>query len=198
MSKNFNTSHTLLGRAREGDESAWDDFIDYYQRFIYHMLHVMKTPSKDIDDLSQTVLVKLWKNLKSYDKDKGKFRSWLSVVIRNAVLSYFTSHKNKNKEWSIDAHEESNENFLPSSPAEIDAQIESEWKNYVAQRALDNIKSLFSDNAIRVFSLSLEGLSNEEISEQCELKKTSVAELKARVKSRFIQEIKALIQEMEG
>ncbi len=43
----------------------------------------------DMDDLVQDVLVKLWKGLKTYDKSKSKFRTWISLITKNTVNSFF-------------------------------------------------------------------------------------------------------------
>ncbi len=197
MSDPYLTSHTLLQRAKFDDQNAWEGFIEAYGRFIFHMLNVMRVPQKDIDDLSQLILLKLWKNLGSYDFEKGRFRPWLSTVIKNSVLSYFKSNKKKNSELSMDAHGEDMLLAMPFVESEIEEKIEEQWKSYVAEKALERIAPSFSKNAMDVFRLSLKGMDNAEISAELEIKKTSVAELKARVKSKFVKEIKILIQQYE-
>ena len=59
------------------------------------------------------------------------------------------------------------------------------------------MEKVFSGKAIRVFSLSLDGMSVEQIAEQLNLQKTSVYTLRNRVKARYIKEIHALMGQLE-
>ena len=51
----------------------------------------MNLKHHECEDLSQTVLLKLWKSLPEfrYDKEKGRFRGWLCRITGNTVKSYF-------------------------------------------------------------------------------------------------------------
>lgn len=53
----------------------------------------MNVSTSDFDDLVQNALLKLWRSISSYDSTKGKFRSWLGVVVRNAVYDQFAETK---------------------------------------------------------------------------------------------------------
>ena len=89
MTDDSQTRQTLLIRARnQNDHQAWEEFVDVYKRFIYHILHRMTIHENDFDDLVQEVLLRLWKKLASYKSEVGRFRSWLARVIRNLVLDY--------------------------------------------------------------------------------------------------------------
>ena len=86
------TRQTLLVRARDPENGdAWEEFIKFYKPFICQILHKMNININDFDDLVQEVLLKLWKGLGKYDNDKAKFRTWLSYVTRNTVISFFRS-----------------------------------------------------------------------------------------------------------
>jgi RNA polymerase sigma-70 factor (ECF subfamily) len=51
----------------------------------------MKVSTSDFDDLVQNVLLKLWRNIASYNPEKARFRTWLGVVVRNAVKTFTMS-----------------------------------------------------------------------------------------------------------
>jgi RNA polymerase sigma factor (sigma-70 family) len=94
----YTTSQTLLMRAKNPDDhQAWEDFVEFYRRFIYHILHKMSISLNDFDDLVQVVLLRLWESLKNYEKQDCKFRSWLSQVTRNTVLNYLDKQQRQNK-----------------------------------------------------------------------------------------------------
>ena len=90
MTDQWITRKTLLLRAvNPDDESAWDEFIEYYGRFIYHIILKMGVNSSNSDDVAQQIVIKLWKKINTYDSSKGNFRPWLSTVIRNSVNEHY-------------------------------------------------------------------------------------------------------------
>ena len=87
MSNEWLTRHTLLQRAiDQNDETAWKEFVSYYQDFIVMVLSKMAVLPDYKDDLTQEILIKLWKNLESYNRERAQFRTWLSTIIRNTVF----------------------------------------------------------------------------------------------------------------
>ena len=92
MTEHFHTRMTLIAKLRnQHDEKSWEEFIHFYQKYIQVLIVKDGVPSKDVDDLTQKVLLKLWKNLPefNYQPHKCKFRSWMRVVVGNMVTSYF-------------------------------------------------------------------------------------------------------------
>jgi RNA polymerase sigma factor (sigma-70 family) len=196
VSEEWETRHSLLIRAKDpSNEEAWAEFVTYYEKFIYHLLHRLNINADDFYDLVQDILVKLWKNLNSYEERRAKFRSWLAFVVRNTVYDYFDREKRRNKALRRE-HEIAN--HLRETPVtEVEAMIEKEWIIYVTDLAMQRMEKVFSGKAIRVFSLSLDGMSIEQIAEQLNLQKTSVYTLRNRVKARYIKEIHALMGQLE-
>ena len=187
------TKKTLLQRAQDPDDSqAWEDFVSYYEGFISIVLSRMGLSATEQQDLSQEILLKLWKNLKSFevDTERAKFRTWLSTLIRNRTLDYFRKSKKQPKMDSLEKVE-------VFSDSELDKVIKKEWERYLTGRAMDNVKKLFSGAAIRAFELTLLGKEADEISEELEIGKESVKTLKNRVKVRLIKEIELLRRELE-
>ncbi|MDE0865267.1 MAG: hypothetical protein OSA98_15865, partial [Rubripirellula sp.] len=55
----WKTRQTLIDRARDpNDSQAWDEFTAYYGSFIRMVLMQLHAPLDDLEDLSQTILVK--------------------------------------------------------------------------------------------------------------------------------------------
>ena len=58
------TRQTLLAKAKDPhDEGAWREFVDYYHPFIHVVLAQMQVSANDRDDVTQTILIKLWRQL---------------------------------------------------------------------------------------------------------------------------------------
>ena len=197
MTDEWKTRKSLLLRAKDPtDEQAWEDFVKHYELFIYHLLHRMNIPADDFDNVVQEILIKLWKNLKSYDKEKSKFRTWLAWVVRHAVYDYLRREKRQSTimENQLDvAHQ-----LHQTSSSEIDSIIEKEWIAHISNLAMQRMEKVFTGKAVEVFTMSLSGASPEEIAEKLDLKIATIYTLRNRVKARYIKEVHALIKKLEG
>ena len=185
-------------RAKDpNDQLAWSEFVAYYSGFIQMLLHKMKIPQQLHDDLKQEVLLKIWKALEQYELKKDiKFRTWLSVVVRNGILAYMRSYrKRKNRESAVSEESLFNEeNFEPSQVEKI---IDAEWANYMVSHVVEHLRQFFSGKAIDVFLLSSKGKSTQEISHDLQIPANTVYVLRSRVKDRLLIEMKNLRQVLE-
>ena len=192
---NYLTRKSLLMRAcDQSDYKSWEEFIDFYRNFIFYVLRKMSVNPNEIDDIYQRISMQLWKSLSKFQHGKGKFRNWLSVVIRNEVLNYF---RTKKRVETVSENDIEISGQASDEPV-IDKMIDEEWHNYILKNALDNLKEVFSGQAIEVFRLTLKGCSTQEISDETGIKPDSIKVLRSRVKGRCMQEIKRLQAEYEN
>ena len=188
MDNNWKTHQTLLDRAKDpNNEPAWEEFVLFYNDFIHVVLRQIKIVEEDIDDATQEILLKLWKYLKTFDKETHKvnFRTWLSKVIKNAAYDYLDK-KSRLKRADDSLIGELDE----KKEAELDTWIITEWENYITQAALENLETIFSGVAIDVFKQALLGRSTEEIAEEFGITQASARTLRSRVRIRLVEEIK--------
>ena len=198
MNEQFLTRDSLLRRARDPkDEQAWEEFVLYYKTFIFILLRQMRIPRQDCADLTQTVLVKIWKKLATFDSEKAKFRTWLSALIRNSVINHWdvVRRRNRREEKYGEAVAEPPPG-LPSSP-EFDTIYQREWEAYVANLAMKNIRSEFKEQPIRIFEMALKNRSTAEISEALNVNASTVTRSRNKVRDRLIQEVRRLRDELE-
>jgi RNA polymerase sigma factor (sigma-70 family) len=196
VSDEWQTRKSLLKRVKDpSDQRAWADFVAYYENFIYHILRRMELNTEDCDDLVQDILLKLWKSLESYDMEKGRFRTWLGRVVRNAAYDSFAAVTSRRA--LMETEREMAETIRSTPASDVEKLIEEEWMLYMTSFAMERLRGIFSGEAVNVFSLSLDGIPADEIAKQLNLTRDSVYTLKNRVKARFIQEVHALMQEME-
>jgi len=177
------------------DQSAWQEFVDYYQKFIFILLWHMKVPEQECDDIAQQVLLRIWKNLPDFDPERAKFRTWVITIIRNAAASHMSQLTQRNQRFKLT--EEFSRMIIGDETDELEKVYQKEWELYISTVALENIKKLFSDKAIEAFSLSLTGVDSQSIADKRGLELRSVYNSKNRVKSRLIAEIKHLRSELE-
>jgi len=190
------TKYSLIERALDlSDEGAWQELFNHYSKFIHHVLHKAGIDIGEHGDISQEVLVQLTKSLPKYDREKGKFRSWLGHVILN--VAYTHGRKIQAHQRKLSALESSQEQGSGILPANLDQIIDREWELYVTNLALSRVKDSFRGKAITVFTLGLEGKTTKEIQEITKLTEDSVYSLKQRVKKRMRAEVQSIIADLE-
>lgn len=195
------TRNSLIDRAKnQNDEQSWEEFVSYYREFIIIVLNKMGLRSQS-EDLLQEILIRIWKGLGKfeYDKNRARFRSWLVKIVRNTTYTYLTKNKKHQGNTSLD---DEDNHFLKSIECqktnhELEEVIESEWQVYITDMAIGNLKPLFSERAYVVFNLHLKGKSITEISEEIGIKENSVYKLKNRFKTRLMEEVVRLLEELD-
>ena len=189
------TRITLIQRAKDpNNESAWLDFNDYYSGFIKMLLFKMNVPQSFHQDLTQDVMLKLWKGLKKYDIDdeRARFRTWLSKVIRNSVIDYMRSENARKSREEKAGDEDNYFRSLSDKNSDIEQVIHQEWTDYMLKQAMEHLKKSFSGNAIEVFMMSSQGKSVTEISQELGITVSTIYVLRSRVKAKFMAELKQL------
>jgi RNA polymerase sigma-70 factor (ECF subfamily) len=189
----WGTRHTLIRRARDpNDKQAWDEFADYYASFIRMVLMQLHAPVDDLEDLSQTILVKIWQSLATVElgRDHARFRTWLGVVIRNTFYTHCSQAASRKRR---EAGAAVTEVVRP----DIEEIIESEWRKHIIALVMERLNASFSGKAMEVFKMTLDGKSSDEIASALELTKDSVYVLRNRVQSRFRKEVRQLRSYLE-
>ncbi|MCM8537180.1 MAG: sigma-70 family RNA polymerase sigma factor [Lentisphaeraceae bacterium] len=191
----WNTQKTLIQRAQDpDDDQAWDDFVKYYESFIVMVLGKSNISVSEEEDLVQNILLKVWKGLPKYEyrKEKAKFRTWLSTIIRNTIISHY--NKSKGEDGKREKYSTTIDDISESS---IEKVIEQEWYDYVVSLAMEKVQEAFSGRAIEVFRLSLQEKKANEISELLGITEDTVYSLRSRVKRRLKQEVSKLREMIE-
>ena len=192
-----NTRHTLLERACDpANHRAWEELVFLYRRFIFYILGEVGVPQRDLEDVTQQILLTLTRDLPKYDPSKAKFRTWFGTIIRHAAFAHHRKQRRNavqiEKLGQVYSMEEAS-----GTPSDLDQFIEDEWATYVSNLAMDRVRSVFRGQAIRVFELTLDGLSAAEIAQETGLSVSSVYTLSKRVKKRLYLEIRAITSELE-
>ncbi len=89
----------LVKRAIGGDEQAYKELVEKYQRALYfHILKMIKD-KEQVNDLVQEAFVKAFDNLNTYSTNYA-FSTWLYRIATNHTIDYL--RKKKLKTLSID------------------------------------------------------------------------------------------------
>ncbi len=85
----ISTRRSLLARVRDpGDADAWEQFYDLYAPLIYGFASRYGLGHDDAEEVRDQVLEELSRKMASfeYDRDRGRFKSWLSTVTHGRVV----------------------------------------------------------------------------------------------------------------
>ncbi len=188
MAKNLDTQNTLIFRACDlSDSQAWESLYQQYREFVLYCLHQLNVNPQDIEDLSQSIFLKLTHKLVQYNREKGRFRNWFRTLIKNEYLNYLRKNdrRSNREQQSHDLSELASQN----RESEIDKTIQKEWEDYVYKVAIQRLQKSLRGKAIEVFKLTMKGVSVEEIARQQGIKTSSVYTLRQRAQEVVTLEI---------
>ena len=94
----FTTRKTLLDQLRETkvNNPAWSEFVDRYGKLILSVAFKSNLSHSDADDVLQETCKKVHKSIKKFDYDpsKGRFRSWLCLIVKQQIADHYRKLKN--------------------------------------------------------------------------------------------------------
>jgi len=184
---NYVTSYTLLARAlQDQDQDSWEQFFVRYQRYIISLLRNLGIGADELDDVTQEVMVSVWNRLDSYDKSCSKFRTWLAGVVRFTAMN--ARRKKRTRDRMISEDPDTVNDSLTDENSFMQT-AEKEWKNFIMETALNNIRSEFSENVMKAFEMTMEQVAPEKVAEELGLALGSVYNAKVKVKNRLVQEV---------
>ena len=65
-------------------ELIYTQYCDKVSRFVRSKIHY----PNDVEDIVQTVFLKVYSNLDKYDEIKASFSTWIYIITRNTVYDY--------------------------------------------------------------------------------------------------------------
>lgn len=143
----------LVLSAKEGNKTAFGQLYDHFFDQIYRYVF-FRVPEHDVEDIVETIFIKSWVKLDSYEKRDVKFSSWLFRIAHNAVIDYRRAHRK----------------VLPMDPTLVDESLAAAPKrqtesNLRARQVREAVNQLNEPYRQLVTLKFLIGLSNTEIAE---------------------------------
>ena len=186
------TRLTLLIRLQDGDDKqAWSDFVDLYSPVVYGFARRQGLQDADAADLVQEVLRSVARSVRSYDHEKGRFRSWLMAVVRNR-LAEFWAGRAREAVGSGDTRVRRRMEQLPSQENEDDVW-EQEYRRSVFRLAVARIRDGFADSTWQAFwQTHVDGRGTREVAQSLGISEGAVYIAKSRVMARLKQQVQVL------
>lgn len=81
-----NAEVELMNRIATGDRVAFEELSARYGGLIYSTIHKVLNHYEDTRDVSQEVLLSIWKKAATFDAGKGKLLTWIATMSRNRAI----------------------------------------------------------------------------------------------------------------
>jgi RNA polymerase sigma-70 factor (ECF subfamily) len=191
------TRQSLLIRAQTGETNAWEDLTDLYRPLILGWLDRQGVPARDLEDLSQEVLLSVVKHLPDFQHSgrRGAFRSWLRTIVCRRTADYWRAidgdTQARGGSGAIAALQE-----ITDPDSELNRQWDEEHDWYVVRCLLALVEEEFEPTTLQAFRrLALDGVCSAEVALELGLSVAAVYVAKSRVLARIRQEAEGLIDE---
>lgn len=80
------TDKLLVTRTLEGERNAFGELVDRYQKVVYNVAYRVVGNEPDAEDVAQTVFLKVYENLATYNP-RYQFFSWLYRIAVNEAVN---------------------------------------------------------------------------------------------------------------
>lgn len=153
------TEEQLISLLKSGNELSYSYLYDNYSKALYGVIMHTITSTEEAEDILQTVFVKIWNNIQSYNAEKGRLYTWMLNITRNAVIDY-----SRSKQGQINAKIHESENI----ENDINKQYFS-YANYDDLEIKNLLKELNKDHQTILNMAYYEGYTQVEISDKLNL-----------------------------
>ena len=174
------STEELVLKAQADQMSALEELVSRYQKLVYVTLYQLAPERNDINDLTQEVLLRMCRSIKSLRNPKT-FKYWLNRIITNLFYDELRKAPRQLKTISLDEpaydndDEQSPARDIPDASDMPDKLALNSELDYKIQQAIQNLPEQF--RTIIVLR-EIQGLSYEEIAS---LTETNIGTVKSRL-----------------
>jgi len=139
------------------DQRTWDEFYQTYWRLIYSVGLKSGLRSEEAFDCVQETILSIAKQSKKkmYDPEKGSFKTWLMNMTSWRINDQFNKRK-KDTAFLEGAHDDDRntsmiDRFEDPKGDVLNRLWDVEWKQNLAEAALDKVKAQVSPKQYQIF-----------------------------------------------
>jgi len=152
----------LVGKAKGGDLSAYDELVRRYQERIYNTVYHMTSNHEDANDLAQEVFIKAYQALKSF-KGESSFYTWIYRIAVNRTINFLKQNGRRRHLSLNDIDSQVEHDFFLTSLVSSETPYRN-VKLAELQEKLNTAMSQLSEVHRMVVTLhDVQGISHEEI-----------------------------------
>ena len=180
--KNYSLEKTekqLIKECLKGSEASFKALYESYYGYCFTICMRYGVSNYDVKDYLQLIFIRVFNSLKSYDPNKGKFKTWLTTITINKIL--MQKRKLKIQYQELD---DGKTNLLDRS---FELPIEAKMD----EKIMYNLLSKMPNKYISVFNLFIvDGYSHQEIAEKLDITESTSRVLLHRGRSWAMRELK--------
>jgi RNA polymerase sigma-70 factor (ECF subfamily) len=163
--------HELLALVRQRTREGFNYLYENYSGAIYSVILTIVSDPEQASDTLQEVFVKIWKQIETYDEQKGRLYTWMVQIARNSSIDVVRSKKyqahQQNREITESVYKVGDNDFNPD--------------NIGIRKAVNQLKKEHKE----LVDLSyFQGYTQEEMSE---ILKIPLGTVKTRMRSAMMQ-----------
>jgi RNA polymerase sigma-70 factor (ECF subfamily) len=174
MNEGAGDDRGLVRAAQKGDERAFRELVEKYQRRIYQLALGMTKDPDDAMDIAQETFVRVHKYLPSFKGDSSFF-TWTYRIATNLCLD---AQRKKGRTERVDVIDEGDEAEIEAAmdpPSHALAGPQRQALNEELKGKLDEALAGLSENHRAILLLrEVEGLSYEELAKVLDIRKGTV------------------------
>jgi RNA polymerase sigma-70 factor (ECF subfamily) len=189
------TRQSLLLRAQTGEENAWKDLTELYRPLIVGWLNRQGVPARDLEDLSQDILLSVVQHLPTFQHsgNRGAFRSWLRTIVCSRAADYWRAG-DPGVQGGGGSGASATLQQIEDPDSDLNRHWDEEHDRYVLQCLLDLVGEEFEPATVTAFRrLALEGASGAQAAQELGMSVAAVYVAKSRVLQRIRREAEGLI-----
>ncbi len=85
----------LVDSLKQNDRVAFEYLYEHYSGALFSVITKVLRDNEKAEDVMQDAFLKIWKNISSYDPDKGRLFTWMLNIARNSAIDAVRSEKRK-------------------------------------------------------------------------------------------------------
>jgi RNA polymerase sigma-70 factor (ECF subfamily) len=190
------TSLGLLERLKHATPDAleWHRLRDIYSPMIRHWLSRLPNLHDEVDDLTQEVLVVLFRELPSFERRRdGSFRAWLRQITVNRMYAFC---KTRRKQPLAMGGPETDQLLaqLADPTSDLARQWDQDHDKHVFEKLLAIVEGDFEPITWQAFTrFALEGRLAAQVAGELGLTESAVVQAKSRILKRLREEAGGLL-----
>jgi RNA polymerase sigma-70 factor (ECF subfamily) len=167
----------LVDQARDGDQAAFTELVNRYDRHIFRLARHITQTEEDAEDVLQETFLKAFRSLSQF-QGHSKFYTWLVRIAVNESLMKLRRRK-ADRTVSLDEPVETDEDILPRQIVSWEENPEQKYGRVEINDLLTRTINSLSPAFRTVFLLrDVEELSTEETAEALDI---SIPAVKSRL-----------------
>jgi RNA polymerase sigma factor (sigma-70 family) len=181
------TTTQVLEQLKAADEpQAWGRFCDCFRPVVMEFARQLGLSAVDAEDAAQETMVAFVKALRSgkYDRERGRLSHWLFGVAKRVILNL----RGRQPLEQLVADKTTGTSFwdLIEDDHDIRRSWETEWRQMVLARSLEQVRREFDPSVVEAFELySLRGVPIEDVTRRLNVSRNAVYIAKSRILSRL-------------